>query len=115
MFSVRNSLICSIVFIARFLFQEPKHNEVRMSEAENLVIVDTDCGVDDAEALIFCISRKNYKVLGITCVGGNTGLNNVAGNVLRVLNVCQESPEDVVSERRRLELAAFFFCGTGEI
>ncbi len=85
-----------------------------MSEAENLVIVDTDCGVDDAEALIFCLSRKNYKVLGITCVGGNTGLSNVAGNVLRVLNVCQEFPEDV-SERRRPELAAFSFCCTGEI
>lgn len=63
---------------------------------DKFLIIDTDCGVDDAEALIFVFSQlKSWHLLGVTCVGGNTGLDNVAGNVLRVLRVCHKAGKDI--------------------
>lgn len=43
------------------------------------IIIDTDCGVDDAFALIFGI--ETYEVIAITCVSGNTHIDNVCQNV----------------------------------
>lgn len=53
--------------------------------ASNLMIIDTDCGVDDAEAILLALSQWN--VLAITCVEGNTEIEKVTKNVLRVLKV----------------------------
>ncbi|XP_055943077.1 nucleoside hydrolase-like isoform X1 [Argiope bruennichi] len=54
------------------------------------VIVDTDCGVDDAMALMLALSSKRARVVAITCVFGNTPLDNVCNNVKRVLVVCDK-------------------------
>lgn len=56
--------------------------------SKKLVIIDTDCGIDDAQAVLMALAASHVQVLGITCVFGNTDVNNVCQNVLRVLSVC---------------------------
>lgn len=60
-------------------------------------VVDTDCGVDDGHALILLLNFNKFvkdhfngeevKVVGISCVSGNTTVDNVLVNVQRVLTV----------------------------
>ncbi|XP_076004718.1 nucleoside hydrolase [Genypterus blacodes] len=57
--------------------------------AKKLVIIDTDCGIDDAQALMMALAAPNIQILGITCVFGNAAVENVCQNVLRVLSVCE--------------------------
>ena len=52
---------------------------------EMKMIIDTDCGIDDAVTIMSAIKR-DIDVLGITTVAGNTNINNVTENVLRILN-----------------------------
>lgn len=56
-----------------------------------LLIIDTDCGIDDALAIIVALAAPGVKVLGITCCFGNTDVDNVCQNVMRVLTVCQQT------------------------
>lgn len=56
------------------------------------VIVDCDAGIDDALALILLLNAhktKKIKILAVTCVYGNTTVNNVVRNVCRTMNTCQ--------------------------
>lgn len=53
------------------------------------VIIDTDCGIDDAQAILMALAAPNIDVLGVTCVFGNTAVENVCQNVLTVLSVCE--------------------------
>lgn len=53
------------------------------------VIIDTDCGIDDAQAIMMALAAPNIQVVGITCVYGNAAVENVCQNVLRVLSVCE--------------------------
>lgn len=53
------------------------------------VIIDTDCGIDDAQAILMALAAPNINVLGVTCVFGNTAVENVCQNVLTVLSVCE--------------------------
>jgi len=50
------------------------------------LIIDTDCGIDDAIAIMMAISRKDVDVVGITTVSGNTYVDQVTDNVLRLLS-----------------------------
>lgn len=52
------------------------------------LLVDVDCGVDDAQAIMMALAVPDVEILGITCVHGNTCVENVCKNVLRVLKVC---------------------------
>lgn len=52
------------------------------------LIIDVDIGVDDAQALMVALSDPDVQILGITCCFGNTPLENVLKNTLRVLKVC---------------------------
>ncbi|CAL9695945.1 unnamed protein product [Knipowitschia caucasica] len=56
--------------------------------SKKLVIVDTDCGIDDAQAILMALAAPQVQVLALTCVFGNADVNNVCQNVLRVLSVC---------------------------
>lgn len=56
--------------------------------SKKLVIIDTDCGIDDAQAIFMALSVPHVQVLGISCVFGNADVNNVCQNVLRVVSVC---------------------------
>ena len=53
------------------------------------LLVDVDCGVDDAQAIMLALASPNVELLGITCVQGNTTVENVCKNTLRVLHVCK--------------------------
>lgn len=52
------------------------------------LIIDVDIGVDDAQALMVALAHPDVQILGITCCFGNTPLENVLNNTLRVLKVC---------------------------
>jgi len=51
------------------------------------VIIDTDCGVDDALALILALKSEELDVLAITTVSGNVHVDQVTRNVSRILEV----------------------------
>ncbi|XP_078078999.1 nucleoside hydrolase-like [Mustelus asterias] len=59
--------------------------------AKKLLLIDLDCGVDDAQALMMALAAPNVQILGITCTHGNTKIENVCRNVLRVLKICQRT------------------------
>lgn len=55
------------------------------------IIVDCDTGTDDAVALIILIAahkKQQIEIKGITCVRGNTDVDNVVRNVFRILDIC---------------------------
>ncbi|KAM9850670.1 inosine-uridine preferring nucleoside hydrolase isoform 2-T2 [Aulostomus maculatus] len=54
------------------------------------LLADVDTGVDDAQALMLALAAPNVELLGVTCVNGNTTVENVCKNTLRVLHVCQK-------------------------
>ncbi|XP_055492497.1 inosine-uridine preferring nucleoside hydrolase-like [Leucoraja erinacea] len=58
---------------------------------KKLLLVDCDCGLDDAQALMMALGAPNVHVLGITCCHGNTSLDNACRNVLRVLKACKRT------------------------
>ncbi|CAH1233724.1 Hypp816 [Branchiostoma lanceolatum] len=57
------------------------------TQDNKLVVLDVDCGQDDAQAIMLALTRPNVQVLGITCVSGNVGVHQVCRNVLRILKV----------------------------
>ncbi|XP_041913665.1 probable uridine nucleosidase 1 isoform X1 [Alosa sapidissima] len=58
---------------------------------QKLLIIDTDCGIDDAQAIMVALAQPDVKVLGITCCFGNTTVDHVCQNVVRVLSVCRRN------------------------
>ncbi|MBV9789262.1 MAG: nucleoside hydrolase, partial [Chloroflexi bacterium] len=72
-----------------------KQDDVAANGSTALVI-DTDPGVDDASALVWLLSQRQYayELLGICTVAGNTSLENATRNVLTVL--------DTVAPRRNI-------------
>ncbi|XP_067889402.1 nucleoside hydrolase-like [Heterodontus francisci] len=58
---------------------------------KKLLLIDVDCGVDDAQAMMMALAAPNVQILGVTCTHGNTEIENVCKNVLRVLKVCQRT------------------------
>ena len=54
------------------------------------LLVDVDTGVDDAQAIMLGLAAPNVEILGITCVHGNTTVENVCKNTLRVLQACNK-------------------------
>ena len=63
-----------------------KKSEISASTSKKLII-DCDAGIDDAQAIILALSL-DVDVLAITCVAGNTGVDQVVKNVIRVLETC---------------------------
>lgn len=50
--------------------------------------IDADPGVDDAQAIMLALAQPGFEILGISCCHGNTPLDNVLQNTLRILKVC---------------------------
>ena len=48
------------------------------------IIIDCDPGHDDAVAIMLAAANDNIKILGITCVAGNTTLENTKINALKI-------------------------------
>ena len=55
------------------------------------IILDCDPGHDDAVAIMLAASSKEIDILGITCVGGNSGLNNTVNNALKVCTLIERT------------------------
>jgi len=51
------------------------------------VILDVDTGVDDACALLLAALHPDVDLRAVTCVGGNTSVDDVVRNTLKVLNI----------------------------
>ena len=49
------------------------------------LIIDTDCGIDDAVAIMMALAHSDVEVIGITTVSGNVDVAQVTENVLRLL------------------------------
>lgn len=63
--------------------------------AKKLVIIDTDCGIDDAQAIMMALAVPDIQILAITCCFGNAAVENVCQNVLSVLSVCEREEVSV--------------------
>mgnify|MGYP000253204786 CR=1 FL=1 len=50
------------------------------------VILDVDTGIDDAFAILIAARHPSIKLLGVTCVDGNTNVAQVVANTLQVLD-----------------------------
>ena len=48
------------------------------------IILDCDPGHDDAVAIMLAAANDDIEILGITCVGGNTTLENAKNNALKI-------------------------------
>lgn len=61
----------------------------KSKQSEKLLLLDVDCGVDDASAIVLALSKYHpSKLLAITCVNGNTGVDQIVKNVGYVLEGC---------------------------
>jgi inosine-uridine nucleoside N-ribohydrolase len=54
--------------------------------APTKVILDVDTGTDDAVALMLAVLHPGLELVAATCVGGNTPVDNVVENTLRVMD-----------------------------
>ena len=75
------------------------------------LIVDADTGIDDAMALVLALDahkRGEADVRAVTCVAGNTAVENSLVNVLRILDVmgCPEAR----SSYNALRIFCFLKC-----
>lgn len=61
-----------------------------MSRARKKLLIDTDAGIDDAQAILMALQDPDVDVIGITCVAGNANAKQVGLNVLRVLQVADQ-------------------------
>ena len=51
------------------------------------IILDCDPGHDDAVAIMLAAASDKIKILGITCVAGNTTLENTKSNSLKICSL----------------------------
>jgi pyrimidine-specific ribonucleoside hydrolase len=50
------------------------------------LILDVDTGVDDALAILFAVRHPTLRLRAISCVGGNTDVDQVVANTLKALD-----------------------------
>ncbi len=55
------------------------------------IILDVDTGVDDAFAVLFAARHPEINLMGITCVDGNTNVDQVIVNTFKVLDAAGAS------------------------
>lgn len=87
------------------------------TDSEKLVI-DTDAGGDDAFAIAFVLSvarnMSGLDVIAITCVYGNTVVENVEINVLKTLTIINKTEvrlkkKKMIYTRKLISFIVFFF------
>lgn len=50
------------------------------------IFIDSDCGIDDATAIMMALANPEVEVVGISAVAGNVGLEHVVDNITRLLS-----------------------------
>ncbi len=63
------------------------------------LIHDCDPGHDDAIALLIALASDRIDLLGVTTVGGNSGLANTTENALKILELCRRTDIPVAAGR----------------
>ena len=53
------------------------------------VLLDVDTGTDDALALLYAVAHPDLELIGVSCVAGNSGLEQVLVNTAKVLDAAQ--------------------------
>ena len=61
----------------------------KIPQEKKMVIIDTDCGVDDALALILALRSPELDVKAATTVSGNVHVDQVVPNVFRVFDALE--------------------------
>lgn len=81
-------------------YASEKYKKIMGTDMNRKFWIDTDCGIDDAEALFIALKEKDVEVVGISTVNGNIGANQAALNVCKVLKIagCLNIPVYVGSE-----------------
>ncbi len=59
------------------------------SDEQRLFIIDTDAGIDDAQAILMALADPSVNVIAITTTHGNANVKQVVKNVLRILKVAK--------------------------
>ena len=63
--------------------------ELNGEKEEKILLVDCDPGVDDCAALMMIMAQiPSVKLVGITCANGNTSLEQMLLNTLRIVKLC---------------------------
>jgi pyrimidine-specific ribonucleoside hydrolase len=57
-----------------------------MDRVARPILLDVDTGIDDALAILYALRHPDLDVLGISCVTGNSSVEQVVTNTLRVLD-----------------------------
>ncbi|GAB1328596.1 nucleoside hydrolase [Streptomyces sennicomposti] len=65
------------------------------------VVIDCDTGVDDALALLFAVRHPGLDLRAVTCVAGNTDVDQVVRNTLTVLEQAGSPPLPVARGAER--------------
>ncbi|MGQ0602605.1 MAG: nucleoside hydrolase [Anaerolineales bacterium] len=60
-----------------------------MDERMNRIVIDTDPGVDDAQAILMATAHPETCVEAITCVAGNVTLERAVANALVIVDACE--------------------------
>jgi inosine-uridine nucleoside N-ribohydrolase len=55
------------------------------------VLIDTDPGIDDAMAIFFALASREFDVVGLTTIFGNTHVELATTNALRLLDIAGRS------------------------
>jgi purine nucleosidase len=61
------------------------------------IVIDTDPGIDDAQAIMMAYMHPNVKIEAITSVAGNVGIEHTTVNVLKILDVLEAESIPVFS------------------
>lgn len=59
-----------------------------LESRKRALIIDTDAGIDDAQALVLALRSSECTIIAVTCTHGNVGLGLVEGNVCACLEAC---------------------------
>lgn len=92
--------ILDIWFVRNFIIKRfTIETFARSINASEKIVIDTDAGADDAVAILLTLKSecKGIKVLAITCSYGNTYMENVATNVLKILTVANRSDVSILN------------------
>ena len=65
------------------------------------IILDCDPGHDDALAIVLALARPELRLLAITTVAGNAGLDRTTRNALRVLTLLDRTDVPVAAGAER--------------
>ena len=68
-----------------------------MSPGKKKLLINTDAGIDDAQAILMALKNPDLDVVAITTSHGNTEEHHICRNVLRLLKMAGRLDVSVVN------------------